>query len=245
MSTSNKVSIKRIIGNVIGNLRLKNVSAYIDDFARWAFEAEMKIGSKSSYRHFECELTIKNRVAKLPPNFIYLEALKIGNRYLNVTHKNFRMFANSDTSNNLSNRNAVNIDTGVTAQARADGSGFNIDLDFTASVFSITNGQINFNIENDTKIGISYMGMDLDDEGYPLVSRIHEDAVTAYLMWMFKAGEYYEGKLPQHIYKELEQRWYWLCGQARGEDELPNEEELKYLGNIWNQLLPIANKNFF
>ena len=60
-----KVSLYRVIGNVVGNLGIKNVSNHIDDFARWAQDAEIKIGSKNSYRHYECELEIKNKKACL------------------------------------------------------------------------------------------------------------------------------------------------------------------------------------
>ena len=66
----NKVSLQRIIGNFIGNLGIKNVDDIEDDLARWACEAENKIGSTSSYRRFECELNIRNRKAALPPNFV-------------------------------------------------------------------------------------------------------------------------------------------------------------------------------
>lgn len=240
-----KVSINRIIGNVVGNLRLKNVSSVIDDFARWAVEAENKIGSTNSYVHRECELTIKNKRACLPPDFVYLEGLKIGNKYLNVSFKQFRIFGNSTKSSNLSDTTASNINTGPMALSRLDGNGFNVDLGINASVFSITNGWVNFNTDDNTKIGISYMGLDLDEDGWPLIAKKHEDAVTHYLMYMYKAGEYYEGKLAQHVFVELKERWFWLCGQARGDDEMPDEEGLKYLSNMWNQKLPLANKNFF
>ena len=85
-NTANKISLNRIIGDVIGNLGLKVTNNIKDDFGRWACEAENKIGSTSSYRHYECELTIRNRKASLPPNFMYLEALKHGNKIINVVH---------------------------------------------------------------------------------------------------------------------------------------------------------------
>ena len=56
-----KVSLFRIIGNTIGNLGLKTASNHIDDFARWAQEAEMLIGSKNSYKHYECEIEIRSK----------------------------------------------------------------------------------------------------------------------------------------------------------------------------------------
>jgi len=222
MKDSHKVSINRIIGNVIGNLGIKNVNNSIDDFARWAIEAENKIGATDSYKHFECDITINNKKAALPPNFVYLEGLKLGDSFLNVSYREFRMFNNTSTSNNLAQGAAANINTGVTAEFRNDNLGFNFgyshQIGSTANIFSIVNGFIFVN--------------SLDDGSH-------------YLMYMYKARRFYEGKLPHVVFKELEQRWYWLAGQARGDSELPDTQEMKYLGNQHNQLLPLPPKQFF
>lgn len=244
-----KVSLYRIIGNTAGNLGLKNVSNYVDDFARWAQEAELLIGSRNSYKHYECELEIRNKRTALPPNFCYLEGIKIGDRFLNVTYREFRMF-NKNNSPNLAGGQAANINTGVLAEFRNDNLGFNFgysnDVGSTASIFSIVNGYIYVNsLDDGKKIGISYQGLETDEDGWPLIAKSHELAVTHYLMYMYKSIEYYNGKLDKHVYKELEVRWQWLCGQARGDDEMPDEKELQYLGNMWNQLLPLPPKQYF
>jgi len=82
-------------------------------------------------------------------------------------------------------------------------------------------------------------------EPFPLIAKSHELAVSHYLMWKCKSVDYYNGKIPQHIYKELEGRWYFLCAQARGNDEMPNPAKLEYLANMFNQLLPLPNKKYF
>lgn len=246
---SQKVSLYRVIGNVVGNLGLKSISNHIDDFARWAQDAELKIGSKNSYKHYECELEIKNKKACLPPNFCYLEGIKLGTSFLNVTYREFRMF-NDNNSPNLAQGQAANINTGVLAEFRNDNLGFNFghsnNIGSTANIFSIVNGFIYVNsLKDGTRIGISYQGLETDDDGWPLIAKSHEDAVTHYIMWRYKSVQFYNGKLPHVVYKELEQRWFWLCGQARGDDEMPDEKELQYLGNMWNQLLPLPPKQFF
>lgn len=250
MKNSHKVSINRIIGNVIGNLGIKNVSNSIDDFARWALEAENKIGATDSFKHFECDITINNKKASLPPNFVYMEGLKLGNMFLNVTYREFRMFSDNSNSNNLAQGSAANINSGVTAQFRNDGLGFNFGSDTasgaSASIFSVVNGYVYVNsLEDGTKVGISYQGFDLDEEGWPMVNRQHEDAVSHYLMYMYQARRFYEGKLSHTVYKELQERWYWLCGQARGDSEMPDTQEMIYLSNQHNQLLPLPPKQFF
>ena len=247
--SNQKVSLYRIIGNTVGKLGLKNVNEHLGDFGRWAQEAEMLIGSKNSYKHYECEIEINNKKACLPPNFCYLEGLKIGDSFLNVTYREFRMFSNNP-SPNLAQGQAANINTGVTAEFRNDNLGFNFgysnDSSSTASIFSIVNGFIYVNsMQDGTKLGLSYQGLEVDDEGWPLIAKEHELAVTQYLMWQYKGIEFYNGKLRGDIFDKLEQRWYWLCGQARGDDEMPNQKELEYLGNMWNQLLPLPAKQFF
>ncbi len=382
----NKVSINRIIGNVIGNLGLKGANNIVDDFARWACEAESKIGSTNSYKRFECELTIRNRKAALPPNFSYLNAIKIGGRIIPITKRSFRLFSKgtslapttstkyinnqlqvtnpglplvlsvnftgafavgelinvtvtinnngtissktfnyivqigdsltliglniSDLINaipnlgyfgipandslqisgsssaytftvslytdsiagivtqsviqnrikptttstsdsceadcnvptktgsvNLASGNIAKLNTGLFANDNFDG--------ITESAFSIDNGCINFNALDDTRFGISYMGVELDEEGWPLIAESHEDAVTHYLMYMYKGIDYYNGKIANHVFNELKMRWFDLCGQARGDDELPNAEEMKYLANMWMQLIPPMDKDTF
>ena len=73
---SHKVSLNRIIGNVVGNLDLENINETIEDFARWSAEAVTKIGSRNSYHRHECLIEIKNYKASLPKNFVSPIAVK-------------------------------------------------------------------------------------------------------------------------------------------------------------------------
>ena len=54
-----------------------------------------------------------------------------------------------------------------------------------------------------------------------------EDAVSAYLMWKYKARDYYNGKLPRGIYIDMERNWARLCAQCRGNDNMPTPIEMK------------------
>ena len=44
-----------------------------------------------------------------------------------------------------------------------------------------------------------------------------------------------------YVVKELEKRWYFLCGKARGDDNMPTAAELKQIGKIWNTMVPVKN----
>lgn len=384
-----KVSIYRIIGNVIGNLRLGNVNPYLDDFARWCVEAELFIGSRHSTERFECLIDVENRRACLPQNFEYEHGFNLNGRKVQVTKRDFRMFnkaarttvvepenfiggnlvvvnpgvkmgrritfqgtyttgdtiaitisinncgtvfphtftyvvVGGDTLNSIATAIATQInaiDTGVTAtpsfgyiEILAD----NVNITFTISTYtdsaagtmyttltqahvpqtmsgtnndncevsiekgssslanlqaynlntgifgpgngvndfpfgettgamtySIDNGYAFFNFIDNGKIGLSYQGVCVDEKGWPMVHKTHEMAITQYCEYMYKGGEYKNGKLAEHVYDRLEKRWFWLCGQARGDDEMPSKDEMIYASNMWNQLLPLPDKNNF
>tara|TARA_Y100000356_G_C11261324_1_gene293793 strand:+ start:324 stop:944 length:621 start_codon:yes stop_codon:yes gene_type:complete len=85
---------------------------------------------------------------------------------------------------------------------------------------------------------ISYKALDTDADGFPTIKQGHEDAVAQYIMWRHKSIEYYNGKIARYIVKDLEQRWYWLCAQARGNDNLPSESEMRNIAKYWNNLIP-------
>ena len=85
------------------------------------------------------------------------------------------------------------------------------------------------------------MAYPTDIRGWPKIKEGHETAVAQYIMWQMKLIEFYNGKLPQYITKELEKRWYILCGKARGDDGMPTSQELKQIGNMWNTLVPVTN----
>lgn len=393
---SHKISLNRIIGNVVGNLDLENINESIEDFARWSAEAITKIGSRNSYHRHECLIEIKNYKASLPKNFVSPIAVKYKNQLLSITKRSFRDFSKGSTPNvmedgtinnnqkitnvpgvplniritfvgvftagetisititsndcgkvysntysyivlpgdtpaliadafnnmfqavsnlpynsvvsgdsidligknpdinfnvtiaedsvmgsvdqcviqkrvptkintgisstnssekhpkftdeSLANKNVVNLNTGMLAVDRtgrysAYGFGFN---DFqSAQVYSIDNGCINFNALDGETLAIAYMGVELDEEGWPMIYHMHEDAVTHYLQYMLISRRYYNGKVPQHVFVNSERRWLDLCSQARGDDEMPTPDEFNYLANMWNQLMPLPNKNLF
>jgi hypothetical protein len=107
--------------------------------------------------------------------------------------------------------------------------------------YYIDGNRLNIQHDNLDEITVVYLAYPTDMRGWPMVKEGHETAVAQYIMWQMKLIEFYNGKLPQYITKELEKRWYYLCGKARGDDGMPTTEELKQIGNMWNTLVPITN----
>ena len=107
--------------------------------------------------------------------------------------------------------------------------------------YYIDGNRLNITHDDIDEITINYLAYPTDARGWPMIKEGHETAVAQYIMWQMKLIDFYNGKLPQYITKELEKRWYQLCGKARGEDSMPTSEELKQIGNMWNTLVPITN----
>ena len=109
--------------------------------------------------------------------------------------------------------------------------------------YYIEGNRLNIQHDNLDEITVVYLAYPTDMRGWPMIKEGHETAIAQYIMWQMKLIEFYNGKLPQYITKELEKRWYYLCGKARGDDSMPTSAELKQIGNMWNTLVPITNDN--
>ena len=98
----------------------------------------------------------------------------------------------------------------------------------------------NYN-KSDSEIRLTYLAVPLSVEGWPMIKEGHEIAVAQYIMWQHKLIDFMNAKLPQYIIKDLESRWYYLCGQVRGRDNMPTPQELEMIGKVWNRKMPIQS----
>jgi hypothetical protein len=110
--------------------------------------------------------------------------------------------------------------------------------------YYVNGNRLNFSSTTYTDdIVVTYLAVPMSPEGWPMVKQGHEEAVATYIMWKYKLIDYYAAKVPQYIVKDLEKRWYWLCGQTRGNDNMPNSSELLKIGKLWNSKIPITSHN--
>ena len=107
--------------------------------------------------------------------------------------------------------------------------------------YYVDGNRLNIQHDDFDEITIVYLAFPVDLRGWPMIKEGHETAVAQYIMWQMKLIEFYNGRIPQYITKELEKRWYYLCGQARGNDSMPTSEELNQIGKMWNTLIPLKN----
>ena len=208
-----RLSVKTIIANVVRDMGLDDVSFHYDSMIEWAAEAEVFIGSYETYERIECEVDVENYRAELPCGFYKLISLKIGDKYPEMTNRDFRLFYNA--SNNLSQIQ--------------DGGEFK---------FSLDNHYIHFSNYKSGKAGMAYLAVPTDEDGFPYILNTHEPAVVAYIMWKMKTIDYIRGEVPLYVYQTLERRWLRLCAQTRGNDTMPDNKELEYASAVWKQLVP-------
>jgi len=104
-----------------------------------------------------------------------------------------------------------------------------------ANRYYVNGNRLNLtNTSNTADLVVTYLSVPMSEEGYPMIKQGHEEAIATYIMWKFKLIDYYAAKAPQYIIKDLEKRWYWLCSQARGNDNMPNSSELLKIGKVFN-----------
>ena len=164
----------------------------------------------------------RNQQIVLPENNVKLLGVRVGTGADNSKHTELRSTA-------ATHRGRVGKD--------------NNDSKQRAFRYYVNGNRLNIQHDNLDEITIVYLAYPLDMRGYPMIKEGHETAVAQYIMWQMKLIEFYNGKLPQYITKELEKRWYFLCGKARGDDSMPTSEELKQIGNMWNTLIPVKSSN--
>ncbi len=107
--------------------------------------------------------------------------------------------------------------------------------------YYVQGNRLNIAHDDLDEISVVYLAYPTDLRGWPMIKDGHETAVAQYIMWQHKLIEYYNGQLPQYIAKDLEKRWYFLCGKARGDDGMPTSEQLKQIGSVWNSMIPLKN----
>lgn len=131
----------------------------------------------------------------------------------------------------------------------------NICVGCTEDTFYISNGYLITNITPTSTglttptICITYLGVPVDDEGYPLVPDdvYFIEACSKYVTYMLDYREWRKGNLPDKVVAKSEQDYLWYVNSARGSANMPGAHQLENIKNIWVRLIPKQNefKNSF
>lgn len=204
-----RISVKQVVQTAIRNLGIQNAASEFHNLVEWAFEAEKKIGTFKTFVQKEETITISNKQAALPIDFLELIDVK--------------------------NSHDIYYEQGeIPFQEKSK--------EYNTYTYYYNNGFLRFPSAHDTSVDIKYIALDTDEEGYPTIEANHEDAVSHYLMYKYKARDYYNQKLPKYIYDDLKREWTRLCAQARGNDNMPSRNQMRSISKYWNTLIPYVPK---
>ncbi len=107
--------------------------------------------------------------------------------------------------------------------------------------YIITN--INNHENEEAKLQITYLGIPVDEEGYP---KIPDDiyyikACSAYIIMMLDYVDFRRGKITDKVYEDSKFNWGFYVNSARGAANLPNVQMLENLKNVIRRLSPMSN----
>jgi hypothetical protein len=234
-----KVSIMRAVDMARRKLEMQQMGNHLSDFIEWAWEGEFKIGSSLTFDRKECNVQIENGVGCLPSDVIYINGLAYGGYNIEASTADFQKF-----------KSGVMVQGGMGIQSAIShpDAALNHFYGFSAGTplkFSISNGKIRMMSISNGLVAISYMGICVDEQGYPLINELHVDAVSQYIVYMQTERDYLRQRTPAHVYDRMKRRWIELCAQASAEDDMPDSLELRILAGIWNNMLPMPSLNNF
>jgi hypothetical protein len=94
--------------------------------------------------------------------------------------------------------------------------------------------------ETNSTICITYLGIPVDDEGYPLIPNdIHYlEACANYVTYMLDKREWRKGQIADKVLDRSERDYLWSVGAAKGSANMPNVAQLEALKNVWVRLIP-------
>lgn len=242
MALNNKqISVKSIIAKVYRDLQLTDEEPFMD-FIEWMAEALDFIHVYPQYEHKTGRVQIKNYKGELPCDYINLES--IGYNGMNIRYTT-DMFGPRDTS-----------PTGRYYTPYA------YNQDKLANVVLVTNENrlgpnATFKIEGgyfltsfkEGNLDIAYLGLPLDEEGYPLIPDhvSFKEALYWYVVYKFLYPKVLKGDVQGQFYQDAYQKWQYYCNQAGAEALMPDLITLENIKRSYLtlRLRPNLVDNFF
>jgi hypothetical protein len=212
MAVFNYISVKYVVSKLYRDLRLEDPN-YELDIIEWCGEALSFIGAGSQLVKYVTEQPIISFKAKLPSDMFALHQ---------VMYKE-----NSDDNPIVVSRNDTTFPD-------------EIDGDRQEVSYTINGEYVIFSKETGTAY-ISYRGIAVDGEGYPLVpdNQYYKEALFWYC---FKHILMLGYKSPAGIdYPFAESKWLFYCTAARNKANYPSIDEYEQFKNSWTGLLPNIN----
>lgn len=205
MGRYEEISIEEIIAGVKPQLRLSNTTEHDDWFELLSYEAIRHLDSLSIFQKRQCSLDVVDKKAKLPAGFQKLLALRF-----------LASDANTVTVGLAAFSNFLYVDTHF---LKDNGQSTNLPLIRGLSTFvQISKGFLFFSSEADEiqSVEIAFMGLNLNEDGRPVIYADYERALKAYICWKFTLA-YSENYKVSDLYT-YQKEWQGQRAKIKGAD---------------------------
>lgn len=215
-------SLKTVIAKLYRDLK---ISSEINEgyVVEWCAEALSKIGAYSQFVETKECLTLTNGRVTLPAGFYRLKDIAYKNRSLSWSTE------------------SMLVEYGC--------EGCVIPTCCSDYHFYISQNTIitDINIDDNsgtTDICIIYIGVPVDDDGYPLIpdNVYYMEAMAKYVTYMMDYGDWRKGNIPDKVFQKSENDWLFYVNSARGAANMPSLHQLENLKNMWVRLIPKQNE---
>lgn len=98
--------------------------------------------------------------------------------------------------------------------------------------YTATTEGIRFKTTQTKNVVLLYWAIDVDDQGYPKVTRNHEEAVIAFIIWKLYTSRVFLGIGNMNAKQDYKQEFTFALLEARGDDAFPTLEQWDDLGAL-------------
>lgn len=229
MSINKSISIKNPIVDAMDALSIDH-DKLIPKFTRWATQAETEIGAWPQYVLKREVLDIKNCVAYLPNDAVYVDIAMMG-----------------DLGCDCGDLRALYCGWGGVNLPSSYGTAANtflvVDIGDAANGGSLR-GYVNFNIQNNKmifehnhdgqKVTVQYLAYETDCEGFFTVGQNHVLAIKWFIIWMYYYSKTNLNSLEYGKMNKAEQEWHRECSHARAQDSMLTDSDRRKIVGMYH-----------
>tara|TARA_R110002020_G_scaffold68971_2_gene179867 strand:- start:5921 stop:6667 length:747 start_codon:yes stop_codon:yes gene_type:complete len=235
MYNGKTVSLGAIIWKVFKNKLITDLS--YDDAAEYALEFIRLVGAPLALVNEVKTIKVTSYKAALPDNLITIRGIKM----IEDTDSNGRIMPN-----NFNGEVALRYATDIYHQGLdCDISDPNYIPEYT---YEVQKGIIFTSFEEGT-LQISYKGIGVDEDGYPLIpdNEKFTMGLEYYISHRYLEGLWAMGKITDKVFQYYEQKRHWYLGAANSSMQMQNIDQLESTMNGLNRIVrrDDAHETFF
>lgn len=84
------------------------------------------------------------------------------------------------------------------------------------------------------RVTIDYLELPVDETGMLLITLSHRDAILSFCVYSYMQSQYNVGRIKESVLNTVRDRWFDLCSQSRGKDNMPSRQRSAYAAEINN-----------